>query len=38
MPPVALATVAALTPEGYQVEIVDENIQTIDFGDSIHTR
>lgn len=32
IPPIALATVAALTPEDYQVEIIDENIQSIDFG------
>ncbi|MBL0714317.1 MAG: radical SAM protein [Desulfosarcina sp.] len=31
IPPISLATVAALTPEGYQVEIIDENIQPLDF-------
>lgn len=31
MPPLGLATVAALTPERYDVSIVDENIEPIDF-------
>ena len=31
MPPLGLATVAALTPERYDVTIVDENIEPIDF-------
>ncbi|MFH2010805.1 MAG: radical SAM protein [bacterium] len=32
MPPLGLATVAALTPREYEVEIVDEEIEAIDFG------
>jgi radical SAM superfamily enzyme YgiQ (UPF0313 family) len=32
IPPISLATIAALTPENYEVEIIDENIQQIDFG------
>ncbi len=31
MPPLGLATVAALTPDRYDVAIVDENIEPIDF-------
>lgn len=31
MPPLGLATVAALTPDDYDVTIVDENIEEIDF-------
>jgi radical SAM superfamily enzyme YgiQ (UPF0313 family) len=31
-PPISLATVAALTPSSYEVEIIDENIDPIDFG------
>ena len=31
MPPLGLATLAALTPEEYDVVIVDENIEEIDF-------
>ena len=31
MPPLGLATVAALTPDRYDVTIVDENIEPIDF-------
>ena len=31
MPPLGLATVAALTPDRYDVSIVDENIEPIDF-------
>jgi len=31
-PPISLATVAALTPRFYEVAIIDENIDTIDFG------
>ena len=31
IPPVSLATIAALTPETYEIEIIDENIQTLDF-------
>jgi radical SAM superfamily enzyme YgiQ (UPF0313 family) len=34
IPPISLATLAALTPEDYQIEIIDENIQVLDF--SIH--
>ena len=30
-PPISLATVAALTPSNYEVEIIDENIGSIDF-------
>lgn len=32
IPPISLATLAALTPQAYDVEIIDENIQEIDFG------
>ena len=31
MPPLGLATVAALTPDEYDVTIVDENVEPIDF-------
>lgn len=31
MPPLGLATVAALTPDRYDVTIVDENVEPIDF-------
>ena len=31
-PPISLATVAALTPSIYQISIIDENIDNIDFG------
>src|SRR5438552_17167665 len=31
MPPLGLAILAALTPAEFDVEIVDENIETIDF-------
>ena len=31
MPPLGLATVAALTPDHYDITIVDENIEPIDF-------
>jgi radical SAM superfamily enzyme YgiQ (UPF0313 family) len=31
-PPISLATVAALTPSFYEVVIIDENIEKIDFG------
>ena len=31
MPPLGLATLAALTPEEYDVVIVDENVEDIDF-------
>ncbi len=34
MPPIALATLAALTPPDIEVEIVDETIQPIDFDTS----
>lgn len=32
IPPISLATIAALTPDKYEIEIIDENIQQIDFG------
>src|SRR5262249_53883655 len=32
IPPLGLATVAALTPPGWDVEIVDENVEPIDWG------
>ena len=31
MPPLGLAILAALTPSEFDIEIVDENIETIDF-------
>lgn len=33
LPPLALTTIAAQTPENYEVEIVDENVQDIDWND-----
>jgi radical SAM superfamily enzyme YgiQ (UPF0313 family) len=30
-PPLGLATVAALTPEGHEITIIDENVEPIDF-------
>lgn len=34
MPPLGLVQLASLTPEGWEVEIVDENIRELDFGAS----
>ncbi|UCH43120.1 MAG: hypothetical protein JSW16_00860, partial [Dehalococcoidales bacterium] len=31
MPPIGLATVAALTPPGFEISLTDENITTVDF-------
>ena len=31
IPPLGLATLAALTPSHYEIQIIDENIETIDF-------
>ena len=31
IPPISLATIAALTPADYEIEIIDENIQALDF-------